>query len=265
MTSLSRRRFLGTAAALPGLLQNRVANAKRPNVVFVLADDLGYGDLGCYGQQRIKTPNIDAMAASGLRFTSAYAGSTVCAPSRCALMTGLHTGHGRIRGNDKTALRPSDSTVASMFQKAGYRTAMFGKWGLGSPGKGGLPNDMGFDEFYGYLDQTQAHNYYPPNIWQNREELNLPQNMGTRRGLYQPDEFTRRSLDFIGKNRDNPFFLYLPTIVPHADNELGRDTGNGMPVPSFGAYANESWPEVERGFAASVSRLDADVGKILAR
>ena len=264
MDQLSRRDFLGAAAAAAVAMRSR-AQTRPPNVIFILADDLGYGDLGCYGQQRIATPNIDAMAASGLRFTQAYAGSTVCAPSRCSLMTGLHTGHARIRGNEKTPLQAGDATVAALFRSAGYRTAMFGKWGLGYPGKGGLPNDCGFDEFYGYLDQTHAHSYYTPHIWQNREEVILPQNMGTRHGLYLPDEFTRRSIEFIDKNRDNPFFLYIPTTLPHADNELGRDTGNGMSVPSLGAYANQDWSEVERSFAAVVSRLDSDVGKILAQ
>ncbi len=138
---------------------------RKPNIIFILADDLGYGDLGCYGQTRIKTPNLDKLASEGMRFTDFYAGSTVCAPSRCALMTGLHTGHCAIRGNSKQALGPEDFTVAELLKRAGYRTGLIGKWGLGNEDTTGVPNKKGFDEFVGYLDQTHAHDYYPSRLW----------------------------------------------------------------------------------------------------
>src|SRR5437667_2150392 len=140
---------------------------RKPNIVFILADDLGYGELGCYGQKKIRTPNIDRLAAEGMRFTQCYAGSTICAPSRAALMTGLHTGHARVRGNDKVPLRAEDLTVATLLKQAGYRTAALGKWGLGLENTTGTPNQKGFDEWLGYLDQTQAHDYYPTQLWRN--------------------------------------------------------------------------------------------------
>src|SRR5512138_1767250 len=141
------------------------AAERAPNIIFILADDLGYGDLGCYGQKKIQTPNLDRMANQGIRFTSFYAGSTVCAPSRCALMTGLHTGHCLIRGNAKVALRPEDVTVAEVLHNADYRTGLIGKWGLGNEDTTGVPQKQGFDVFLGYLDQTHAHDYYPTHLW----------------------------------------------------------------------------------------------------
>jgi hypothetical protein len=146
----------------------------KPNMIYILADDLGYGDLGCYGQKQIRTPNLDRMAAEGIRFTQHYAGSTVCAPSRCTLMTGLHTGRAVIRGNNRDPLGPQDITVAEILQKAGYRTALIGKWGLGEAGSTGIPNRKGFDYFFGYLNQTHAHNYYPDFLWRNEEKVPLP-------------------------------------------------------------------------------------------
>src|SRR4051812_29906802 len=149
--------LLSGLSLLPGLAN---AQPSRPNIIFILADDLGYGDVGCYGQQKIKTPNVDKLAAQGMRFTDFYAGSTVCAPSRCTLMTGFHTGHGTIRGNAGTALRPEDLTVAELLQSAGYHTGLVGKWGLGTEKTLGVPQKQGFDEFVGYLSQTHAHDYY---------------------------------------------------------------------------------------------------------
>src|SRR2546425_191781 len=158
------------AAAFPYL---KTATARKPNIIFILADDLGYGDLGCYGQRVIKTPNIDQLAKQGMRFTQCYAGSTVCAPSRCALMTGFHTGHARVRGNGLVPLLPQDTTVAEILKQAGYATGLAGKWGLGEPGTTGTPNKKGFDEFFGYLNQTHAHNYYPEYLWKNEEKYLL--------------------------------------------------------------------------------------------
>jgi len=237
-----------------------------PNIIYIQADDLGYGDLGCYGQKRIETPNIDRMAGEGIRFTQVYAGSTVCAPSRCALMTGLHTGHARIRGNRRPGLplRPEDTTVAEVLKSAGYRTGIFGKWGLGGAGSQGIPNLKGFDEWFGYLDQVHAHNYYTDHLWRNQEEVFLTKNFGGLKGQYSHDLFTQEALKFLNESQERPFFLYLAYTLPHANNELGRATGNGIEVPpEKSPYADQDWPEPERNFATMVSRLDRDVGMIL--
>lgn len=263
MPLMNRRQFLASSGAAVAGAQ---APARKPNIVFILADDLGYGDLGCYGQQRIRTPNLDRMAAEGTRFTQAYAGSTVCAPSRCALMTGKHMGHGTVRGNlrPELGLRENETTVASMLRRAGYRTALFGKWGLGGPGNGSVPNTRGFDEFYGYLDQRHAHTSYPEHLWDNQNEHFLVENWFNRRKLFSNDLFTERALKFIERQDDTPFFLYLPYTIPHANNELGQVQENGMEAPDTGPYGNEPWKPVEKTFAASITRLDRDVGKVLA-
>ncbi len=243
---------------------------QRPNILFILADDLGYGDLGCYGQRTIQTPNIDKLAAEGLRCTSVYAGTTVCAPSRCSLMTGLHTGHCVIRGNDRVPLRPEDVTVAEVLKKRGYTTGIIGKWGLGEPESTGVPNRKGFDYFFGYLNQQHAHNYYPDYLWRNEEKVRLKNvikpvgdvgaGIATERAEYAPDLFTREALAFLERNQRQPFFLYLTYIIPHANNEAGKQ---GMEVPDYGPYASQDWPEPEKGFAGMVHRLDRDVGLVL--
>ena len=242
-----------------------LSGAERPNIVFILADDLGYGDLGCYGQQRILTPAIDRLAAEGIRFTQAYSGSTVCAPSRCSLMTGLHTGHATVRGNKKpeVGLRPEEPVVAALLKQAGYHTALFGKWGLGGPGTGSVPNTRGFDRFFGYLDQQHAHNYYPGHLWDNQNEIFLTSNWFDQRKEYAPDLFTKRALDFVRQPPGTPFFLYLTYTIPHADNELGALKGNGMEVPSDQPYSDRDWPAQEKGFAAMITRMDSDIGKLL--
>lgn len=239
----------------------------KPNIVLILADDLGYGDVGCFGQRRIKTPNIDRLAAEGLRFTNCYAGSTVCAPSRCALMTGLHTGHCRIRGNAQVPLEPDDVTVAELLKGAGYTTGIIGKWGLGEPGTTGVPNRQGFDYWFGYLNQNHAHNYYPDYLWRNEERVPIAGNVvksgvATQRAHYSNDLFVREALDFLGRNKDRPFFLYLPFTIPHANNE---NRPNGMEVPSDAPYTAESWPQPQKNHAAMITRLDAGVGQIMAR
>ncbi len=243
------------AAAFP---QSKTARVHKPNIIFILADDLGYGDLGCYGQRVIKTPNIDQMAKEGLRFTQCYAGSTVCAPSRCALMMGFHTGHARVRGNALVPLLPLDTTVAEILKQAGFATGLVGKWGLGEPGSTGIPNKKGFDEFFGYLNQTHAHDYYPEYLWKNEEKYFL------KKGEYSDDLFTRDALDFVRRRKDHHFFLYLAYTIPHANNELGAKTGNGMEVPSDAPYSNENWPQKEKNFAAMITRMDGDIGKLLA-
>jgi arylsulfatase A-like enzyme len=252
-------------------LQAAAADSPRPpNIVFILADDLGYGDLGCYGQKQMQTPNLDRLAAEGMRFTQCYAGSTVCAPSRCALMTGKHTGHATIRGNALVPLRADDVTVAEVLKQSGYTTGLIGKWGLGEPGTMGIPNRKGFDYFYGYLNQVHAHNYYPDYLWKNQEKVAIAGNVvkngvASQRGQYSHELFTRQALEFVNEHRSKPFFLYLAYTIPHANNERGRAEGNGMEVPSDAPYSNKPWPQVEKNHAAMITRLDADVGRLMTR
>jgi len=244
----------------------------RPNLVLILADDLGYGDLGCFGQPRIDTPNLDRLAERGLVMTRFYAGSTVCAPSRCSLMTGLHTGHCRIRGNAKQNLEPDDVTVAEVLKEAGYETALIGKWGIGHEGSGGMPTRQGFDSFFGYLDQGHAHNYYPTYLIRDEERVALPNvvpderengaGKATERRAYSHDLFVEEVLKFLDRKHRKPFFLYLALTLPHANNEAGQA---GMEVPELGRYAGEDWPATAKGFAAMVTRMDRDVGTLVAK
>ena len=260
----NRRQFLATTAAAGTALYAQ-SNASKPNIIFIMADDLGYGDLGCYGQKTIRTPRLDRLAAEGIRFTQVYAGSTVCAPSRCTLMTGKHQGHALVRGNrsPEVALRPEDVTVAEVLKRAGYTTALYGKWGVGGPVTSGRPNLKGFDDFFGYLSQSHAHAFYPEHLWENEIERFIRGNLGRRRDDYSHDLFTDRALKFLDRKHDKPFFLYLPYTIPHTNNELGRATGDGMEVPGYGSYAEKDWPNPEKGFAAMIERLDRDVGRIL--
>ena len=235
-----------------------------PNIIFILADDLGYGDLGCYGQKKIQTPNLDRLAAEGMRFTQCYAGSTVCAPSRSVLMTGQHTGHTRVRGNDPVVpLRAEDGTVAQLLKQRGYRTGLIGKWGLGDENTDGTPGKKGFDEFVGFLNQTHAHQYYPTNIWRNDSVWLLDGNTNGLKGEYVHDLFARAGNNFVRVNKNFPFFLYLAYTIPHANNELGKKSGNGMEVPDDAPYSKETWPQPEKNKAAMITRLDADVGRML--
>jgi len=246
--------------------------AGRPNLIFIMADDLGYGDLGCYGQKRIRTPHLDRMAADGMRFRQFYAGSTVCAPSRCVLMTGLHTGHCFIRGNGKINLRPGDVTVAEVLKGAGYTCGLMGKWGLGHEDSTGLPTRQGFDSFFGYLDQHHAHNYYPSFLVRNEKRVLLKnvvpqegrfgQGVATRKVEYSHDLVMAETMKWLDAVRDRPFFLYLALTIPHANNEARQ---KGMEVPDLGAYAKEDWPAPQKGTAAMISRMDADLGRLFAR
>jgi len=257
------------------------AAGPRPNLIWIMADDLGYGDLGCYGQKVIATPHLDRMAREGMRFTHFYAGATVCAPSRSVLMTGLHHGHTRVRGNAGTnnpaaqALRPGDVTVAAILQKAGYKTALIGKWGLGDVGaaESGLPRKHGFDDFSGYLNQRHAHNHFPDFLWRNEERVTLP-NVVTRVGddgagfateakVFADDLFAEEALTFVTRHKDTPFFLYWSMVVPHANNERSRDLGNGAHVPDYGPYVDKDWPPQDKGQAAMITRLDGYVGRML--
>ena len=252
-------------AAAGGEGAGAAGSLRKPNIIFILGDDLGYGDLGCYGQKRIRTPHADAMAAEGVRFTQFYSGSTVCAPSRCSLMTGLHTGHCYVRGNALVPLRPEDVTVAEVLKAAGYTTALVGKWGHGEPDTAGIPNKKGFDYFYGYLNQGHAHNYFPDYLWKNEEKVPLGNEVvggvAKKRVVYSPDLMEREALAFIERSKEKPFFLYFSPTLPHANNEAGN---NGMEVPSDEPYSAEAWPQTEKNFAAMVTRLDATVGKIMA-
>jgi len=243
--------FLGNAVPLLG--------AARPagptnNIVLILADDLGYGDLGCYGQKKIRTPNLDALAANGTRFTQVYCGSTVCAPSRCALMTGLHTGHGQIRGNTfvkpegQRPLAANTATLALTLKSAGYATGAFGKWSLGGPGSTGEPARQGFDEFFGYLCQNLAHDYYPKMLRRHAEPVPLDGK------TYSHDRIEVEALDFIRRHKDGPFFCYAAFTLPHGD----------LQIPDVGDYAREPWPRELRIFAAMVTRLDSSAGRIVA-
>jgi arylsulfatase A-like enzyme len=238
----------------------------------IVADDLGYGDLGCYGQKRITTPNLDRLAAEGRRFTQFYAGCTVCAPSRCVLMTGLHTGHCYIRGNSDHSLRAGDTTVAELLKRAGYSTGLFGKWGLGQERTAGVPTRKGFDRFFGYLDQGHAHNHFPAFLIVDESRQPL-ENVVPGRGpygtgvakkkvQYSADLIRDRALAFIDEHKSGPFFLEFASTLPHANNE---SRPNGMEIPDYGAYRDKDWPEPEKGQAAMISRLDSDVGRILAR
>jgi arylsulfatase A-like enzyme len=263
---VKRRQFLQAPLALPFIASAQTRNA--PNLLLILADDLGYGDPGCYGQRRIATPNLDRLAAAGLRFTGAYAGSAVCAPSRCSLLTGMHTGHCRIRGNRSAAgkrisLEREDFTLAELLRGAGYRTAAIGKWGVGEAETEGIPTRQGFHRWMGFLNQDHALHYFPQSLWRDTAEWFPGGNQGMQQGAYVQDLFVDEALRFLRENAAGPFFLYLPFTLPHADSERSRKTGDGYVVPDHGIYANEKWDSADRGYAAMVSRLDADLGRLL--
>lgn len=255
-------------AAMSLLLCGGTAAATAPNIVYILADDMGYGDLSCYGQKRFSTPNIDRLAREGIRFTQHYAGSTVCAPSRSTLMTGLHTGHTRVRANSRVPLRPEDLTVAELLKEAGYATGCVGKWGLGFNDTTGAPNKQGFDLFFGYLSQTNAHFYYPPFLWRNGEKVFYPQNDAKKQvGVYSHDAIVEEGLKFIRQNSSGPFFLYMPVTIAHAELVAPEDS-----MAEFaGKFRDEAYIGTHYGsqarpltaFAAMVTRLDRDVGRLL--
>lgn len=243
-----------------------VVATEQPNIIFIMADDLGYADLGSYGQQLIHTPNLDQFAAEGIRFTNAYTGSPVCAPSRSVLMTGQHTGHTTVRGNigkggvrglggtdGRVPLRAEDVTIAEVLKEAGYTTGMAGKWGIGEPDTTGEPNAQGFDDWFGFLNQKRAHTHYPTYLWRNREKVWLKGNLEEPKTDYSHDMFTDFALDFIRTHHESPFFLYLPYIVPHARYE----------IPSVDPYADRPWADDEKVHAAMVTRLDRDVGRLI--
>ncbi len=262
-----------------------VVAAEKPNIIFILADDLGYGDLGCYGQQLIQTPNLDRMAAEGMRFTHFYAGAPVCAPSRAVLLTGRNVGHVSVRGNAPVkkpddlyafgpqTLKPEETTIAEMLKTAGYTTALIGKWGIGELSSGSEPTHRGFDYFYGYLNQFHAHNYWPAFLIRNESPVGLRnvvpgpglfgQGWATVKVDYSHDMFSEEALKWIDDQKQ-PFFLYLAYTIPHANDEATKAVGNGQEVPSLEPYTNKDWTEPNKGQAAMITRMDKDIGRIFA-
>ena len=250
-----------------------------------MADDLGYGDIGVYGQTLFETPNLDRLANGGMQFLQHYSGSTVCAPSRSALMTGQHTGHTFIRGNlergftleneGQFPLAKEELTIAEVLKDKGYRTAAFGKWGLGYPGSEGDPNFQGFDQFYGYNCQRVAHNYYPSHLWNNQTKENLDGNNGTTAQTYAPELIHQKALSFLEENKDAPFFMFYPSVIPHAEliapeEYIAKYRGQFLPEKEYKGKKNSynvggynSQKESHAAFAAMVNVLDDQVGEIL--
>ncbi|MBN1844092.1 MAG: arylsulfatase [Sedimentisphaerales bacterium] len=290
---MNRREFFETVGYSLGALavtgraagQLPAAGRREPNIVYILADDLGYGDLGCYGQEKIQTPHIDRLAAEGMKFTQHYSGNPVCAPSRCTLMTGLHTGHAQIRNNKQVGgqdawqlgattggqwpLAEGTVTVANLLQQAGYVTGAFGKWGLGRVGTSGEPARQGIDYFFGYICQRQAHTYYPNHLWRNNEVVKIPENENGQEKVYSQDLIIEEALQFVRRHhKDRPFFLYLPFTIPHVALQV--------PPESLAPYRGR-WPDPaydgKRGYvphehpracyAGMISRLDGDVGRVM--
>jgi arylsulfatase A-like enzyme len=262
--------------------------AKPPNIIYILADDLGYGDLGCYGQEIIRTPNIDALAKSGMLFTDHYAGSSVCAPSRAALMTGMHTGHNRVRGNYETGpkgfgacleLRDEDVTIAEVLKQNGYQNAIIGKWGLGMNGTTGEPNKKGFDYSYGFLNQGHAHFQFPSFLFKNGERIEIQENKNLANKLFSNDLFTTEALNYLDKKNEKPLFLYLAYTTPHAEMLMPEgaifDSYKGIleekpflkkgepdsTDSNRGAYRSQGFPAA--AYAAQITHLDSCVGEIL--
>lgn len=235
------------------------AAADKPNLIFILCDDLAMGDLGCYGQKLIKTPNLDRMAAEGTRYTQAYCGTSVCAPSRASLMTGLHMGHCPIRANreikpeGQLPLPESTVTIAQLLKGGGYATACVGKWGMGMFDTSGSPLEKGFDHFFGYNCQRHAHSYFPPYLYDNDQRIELPENLGRKKGVYAQDRIDADVLRWVRAQKDQPFFLYYAITLPHGSYE----------IDDVGAYRDENWTEQEKVYAAMVTRLDRDVGRLL--
>lgn len=292
LTRILRNSSLFVLLAMVSLTQ--AASKDRPNIVFFLADDLGYGDLGCFGQTKILTPNIDRLAAEGMRLTQHYAGNAVCAPSRCVFLTGKNPGHAFIRNNREVKPEgqypiPADTvTLAKLLQKLGYVTGAFGKWGLGGPGSSGDPVKQGFDRFYGYNCQRVAHNYYPTHLWSNEQRIELdnpdfsahqklppgadPNDPASYKGYsakqYAPDLIGKEALKFLSDNKNKPFFLYYPTTVPHLALQVPEDSlteykdkFGDTPYPGGKAYLPNQYPRA--AYAAMVTRMDQEVGRVM--
>ncbi|MHB1034817.1 MAG: arylsulfatase [Pirellulales bacterium] len=287
--------YLSAALVLgAGLAKAADSPPQRPNIVFIVADDLGYGDLGCFGQKKIRTPNLDRLAAEGMRFTQHYSGSAVCAPSRCVLMTGKHGGHAFIRDNRE--LKPEGQfpipagtvTLAKLLHEQGYATGGFGKWGLGGPGTEGEPLRQGFDRFFGYNCQRVAHNYYPTYLWSDRQRVPLdnpafdahqklpagadPANPASYAGYtgrdYAPDLIMEQARQFVRQHKDRPFFLYMPTTVPHLALQVPEDSlaeyrGKWPETPYVGDGGYLPHPAPRAAYAAEITRLDREVGRLV--
>lgn len=265
---ITRREFL-QAAPLAGAAAQA---EKRPNIVWIMADDLGWGDIGCYGQQHIRTPNIDRLASEGLRFTDSYAGCTVCAPSRSVLMTGMHMGHTSVRSNPGgVPLLESDITVAEVLKKAGYTNGLFGKWGLGDISTASTPLKKGFDEYCGFLHQAHAHFHYPRFLYHNDREYPLAGNSDTTKKTYANDVIVEKALDFIRRQRSRPFFAYLPFTLPHAEFQVPEDSLSEYrgkfpegEVEILGTGRLAPQPVPRAAYAGMISRLDRYVGQLTA-
>jgi arylsulfatase A len=266
---------LGLALGLLAPAFGRVPQERPPNIVFILSDDLGYGELGCYGQKKIRTPCVDRMASEGMRFTNFYCGSAVCAPSRCAFMTGKHTGHAWVRDNremkpeGQTPISADTVTVAELLKARGYATGAIGKWGLGGPGSTGDPNRRGFDLYFGVNCQRVAHNHYPTYLYRNEERVQLPGNDGTYTGRqYSHDLFEKEALDFIRARKDKPFFLYVPFMIPHVALQVPEDSlaeykGLWEEKPYVGDKGYMPHPMPRAAHAGMITRMDRSVGRIL--
>ena len=260
------------------------ANRKKTNIVYLIADDLGYAELGCYGQKKIKTPNIDKLATQGMKFTQHYSGNPVCAPSRCVLMTGKHSGHSQVRGNKQVGgaegwklgsttggqwpLKAGTVTVAGILKDAGYRTGAFGKWGLGRVGTTGDPNKQGFDHFFGYICQRQAHTFYPNHLWRDGKVEWIEANKDGKEGAYSHDLIANEALKFVKANKDRPFFLYVPFTIPHVALQVPEDSlaeykGKWPDPPYTGDKGYFPHPNPRACYAAMVTRMDRDVGRIM--
>lgn len=284
------------SVTLLAILATIACSAQKPNIIYIMADDMGYGELGCYGQKKIKTPNIDRMAREGLRFTQYYT-NTLCAPTRCSFITGLCGLHAQVRDNleyggfkdeeefGQLPLAANTITIATELKKAGYTTAVFGKWGLGGPNTTGIPTKQGFDQFYGFLDQKQSHNFYPSHLWRNNKSEWLQPYFSPHQKLdgdstnpelykkysgkiYAPDTITAEAVKFIGKNKKKPFFLYLAYTLPHValqvpDKDLEQYNGKFQEQPYTGRNGYLPHLRPRSAYAAMISKLDEYVGIIL--
>jgi arylsulfatase A-like enzyme len=268
------------AGTMTATADAQTRTAARPNILLIQADDLGYGDLSVYGQGRFQTPSLDRLAREGIRFTQYYSGSTVCAPSRAALMTGRHTGHAWVRGNGEIPLRPEDVTIAELLQKSGYRTAVIGKWGLGTPGTTGEPGKKGFDHSFGFLDHRHAHRQYTDHLWRNGQKVETDLERD-----YVNDLFTKEAKEFIARDDDKrPFFIYMNYTVPHAelrvpDDSLAPLRDRFLPETPFvnekadakptgaqfdaASLGYRSQPVPHAAFAAMITRMDRDIGSLV--
>jgi arylsulfatase A-like enzyme len=241
------------------LCASTVFAVPKPNVIYLMCDELGYYELSCMGSKTIQTPNIDRLAAEGMMFSQALAGSSVCAPTRGVLMTGKHSGHTSVRSNGGgTPLRAEEATIGSMLKAQGYATGGFGKWGCGGRGSTGVPEKHGFDIFFGYYDQVHAHSYYPPYLIRNSEEVPLQGNKGVRGETYSHYKIYDEAVKFIKTNKDTPFFCYLPFTPPHGNFDIPNTD------PAWAQYKDKDWSESARRYAAMVGMVDREVGELMA-